>query len=177
MKRQKKQELWEKKKEIIKQQKKDKKKNQDAIDLKEHKQLKHQEKLDIKKSRLHDLHRQFAERLSQIEKKRHEKESVITNIKSAFGEFNSQKKEINLIKKQDQEMNLIRHRRIQSAYKHLLVEKLAEKDERQRSIAGQRDQMISYQRDNGFDFKQFVRMSNQIHSKSFITLKKDNKNN
>jgi hypothetical protein len=38
-------------------QKKDKKKNQDAIDLKEHKQLKHQEKLDIKKSRLHDLHR------------------------------------------------------------------------------------------------------------------------
>lgn len=93
-------------------QKKDKKKNQDAIDLKELKQLKHQEKVDIKKSRLHDLHRQFAERLNQIEKKRQEKESIITNIKSAFGEFNSQKKEINQIKKQDQETNLIRHRRI-----------------------------------------------------------------
>ena len=40
--------------------------------------------------------------------------------------------------------------------------------------------MISYQRDNAFDFKHFVRMSNQIHSKSFLTIKKgglNDKNN
>lgn len=95
--------------------------------------------------RLNDLHKTFVDRLHQIEKKRLEKESIISNIKSAFGEFNSQKKEINQIKKQDQEINLVRHRRIQSAYKRLLVDKLAEKEDRQKSIIEQRDQMIQYQ--------------------------------
>ena len=158
-------------------QKREKKDKQTGIDKKEENKIKHQEHSDIKKMRLNDLHRSFVDRLQQIEKKRQEKDSIITNIKSAFGEFNVQKREINQIKKQDQEMNLVRHRRIQSAYKRLLVDKLAEKDERQRSIVEQRDSMIQYQQKNGFDFKHFVRMSNQIHSKSFHTLAKDNKNN
>jgi hypothetical protein len=105
-------------------QKKNKKRAQDAEDLKEHRQHKQHEALEIKKHRLNDLQNQFRERLHQIEKKREEKEAALVNTKSVFGQFNTQKKEITQIKKQDQESNLMRHRRIQSAYKRLLVDKL-----------------------------------------------------
>jgi len=80
---------------FLQQKKADKKKEKRDNDLKEHKQIKQLEKIEFKKAKLQDIHKQFAERLNLIEKKRLDKESVIHNIKSAFGEFNSQKKEIN----------------------------------------------------------------------------------
>ena len=115
-------------------QKKNKKRAQDAEDLREHRQHKHHEALEVKRHRLNDINNQFRERLNEIEKKREEKEQALFNTKSVFGQFNTQKKEISQIKKQDQESNLMRHRRIQSAYKRLLVDKLQEKQDRQSII-------------------------------------------
>ncbi len=59
-----------------------------------------------------EIHRAFVEKLNAIEKKREEKDQILTNIKTAFGSFNTHKKEINTLKKQDQETNLMKHRRI-----------------------------------------------------------------
>ena len=156
-------------------QKKNKKRTQDVEDLREHRQHKQMEALEHKKHKLNDLNSQFRERLQQIEKKREEKEAALFNTKSVFGQFNTQKKEITQIKKQDQESNLLRHRRIQSAYKRLLVEKLQEKEDRQSILQLRKEKIQLYQQVNGFDFKHFIQRSNEIHSQSYNILKKDKK--
>lgn len=56
------------------------------------------------------------------------------NIRSALDEYMSQKKEINHIKKQEQESNLKKHRRVQSAYKRILIDKLKEKEEKAKML-------------------------------------------
>lgn len=54
-----------------------------------------------KKARMTELQKSFLEKLAMIEKKRTEREQIQVNIKSALGQYNSSKKEINQIKKQD----------------------------------------------------------------------------
>jgi len=104
-----------------------------------------------------ELHKQFLEKLNAIERKREEKDQILTNIKNSLGHYNCQKREITLIKKQDQETNLERNHRLQTAYKRLLVDKLQEKDERLRSMQVKRDRIQFYQSKNGFDIRDFVK--------------------
>jgi hypothetical protein len=61
-----------------------------------------------------------------------------------LSKYNSQKREIELIKKQDQESNLLKHRRVQTAYKRLLVEKLSEKEERQKMLQLRKERIKFY---------------------------------
>lgn len=74
--------------------KKGKKRMQKMQEEKEYKQTKMTEKLHQKKMRMTDLHKTFLEKLQSIEKKREEKDHILTTIKGAFGSYNSQKKEI-----------------------------------------------------------------------------------
>lgn len=45
-------------------------------------------------------------------------------------EYSIQKKELKNIKMQEQQQNLKKHRRVQSAYKRLLIDKLKEKEDK-----------------------------------------------
>lgn len=56
-------------------------------------------------------------------------------------EFYHQKKEIKSIKKQEQEENLSKHRRVQSAYKRILIDKLKEKEERAKILQLQKEKI------------------------------------
>lgn len=113
-------------------------------EYKEHKSVVLSEKLQHKKVRMSELHKQFLEKLNAIERKTEEKDQILTNIKNSLGHYNSQKREISLIKKQDQETNLERNQRMQTAYKRLLVDKLQEKNERLRSMQIKRDRIQLY---------------------------------
>jgi hypothetical protein len=63
----------------------------------------------------------------------------------------------------------MKHRRIQSAYKRILMEKMKDKDDRLRDIQERKEKIKMYQQKNGFNFIDFVKVSNQIESSKSIS--------
>lgn len=57
---------------------------------------------------------------------------------------------------------MVKQRRVQSAYKSLLVDHIKEKDDRAKYIKMRRDRIQSYQQTSGFDIRDFVKLSIQI---------------
>lgn len=124
--------------------KKAKKRAEFMQEVKEHRANSNLDKNEHKKMRLSDIQRQFQDKLKAIQSKQIEREQVKSSILTALSKFNSQKREIGLIKKQDQESNLMKHRRVQTAYKRLLVEKLSEKEERQKMLQLRKEKIKFY---------------------------------
>lgn len=64
------------------------------------------------------------------------------HLKSALDDYTQQKKELSQLKKQEQEMNLQKHRRVQSAYKKILIDKIKEKGERSMMLYEKKEKAI-----------------------------------
>lgn len=72
------------------------------------------QKIEQKKSKKSEMNKSLQQRLNSIESKNQQREGVLVNLKQALENFTHQKREHSLLKKQDQEQNLFRQRRVQS---------------------------------------------------------------
>lgn len=63
----------------------------------------------------------------------------------------------------------MKHRRVQTAYKRLLVEKLSENEERQKMLLLRKEKIKFYQERNALSFEDFIKQS--MHIKSTVALK------
>ena len=70
------------------------------------------------------------------------------NIKSALQDFNIQKREMNFLKKHEQQTNFEKHKRVQSAYKKLLMDRLKEKNERTKQLSEKKTKIQNFTLNN-----------------------------
>eukprot|EP00347_Sterkiella_histriomuscorum_P006391 403352942 len=106
------------------------------------------QKEDQKKARMNELRRQLESKIVNLEKKFQDKDQMSHNIRQAIDEYSHQKRELKQIKKQDQENNLRRQRRVQSAYKRILIDKLLEKEDRFKMLQEKKMKIQEYREKN-----------------------------
>lgn len=80
--------------------------------MKEVNNEKHQQKEQLKQLKLQELQKQLGEKIRNLERKFQDKDQAAASIKMAMEEFIIQKRELKILKKQEQESNLRRHRRV-----------------------------------------------------------------
>lgn len=102
---------------------------------------------------MQELRRNVQERIKSIERKVLDKGQKAEQIKQAMDEYNLQKKELREIKKQEQEFNMKKNRKVQDAYKRILIEKLREKDERVRALQEKKQMIQDYKQKNMASFR------------------------
>ena len=124
--------------------KKNKKRIEELKDQKDASNELHIQKEQLKHQRLEQLHQQLEGKLRDLEKKFQEKDLMASSIRMAMEEYVTQKRELKNLKKQEQESNLRRHRRVQSAYKKILIDKILEKDERARLINMRKEKLLQF---------------------------------
>lgn len=112
-------------------------KNKHFQEIKTEKKMMQAKKEEIAKIRKAELKRKERERQQYLKEKLNQRNQLLGDIKEALKEDIEQKKEINYLRKIDQEENYKRGKNFHELYKAKLVEKLMEKQERAQKVKEQ----------------------------------------
>lgn len=124
--------------------KKSRKRLDEKRDFKEMKLEQIHQKEEQKRARLNEIKKNIEDKINTLEKKFQDKDQITQNIKMAMEEYSSHKKDLKQIKKQDQLNNLRKHRRVQSAYKRILIDRLKEKEDRLKALNEKKQKIQEY---------------------------------
>ncbi len=90
----------------------------------------HEKRLGQIDNNLKDLQHRFKDQLKYYDKRIKERHNKVEELRAVIREDNETKKELNMLRKADQEENYMRSMNIQNIYKQKLLEKIIEKRER-----------------------------------------------
>lgn len=97
----------------------------------------HEKRLGQIDNNLKDLQHRFKDQLKYYDKRIKERHNKVEELRAVIREDNETKKELNMLRKADQEENYMRSMNIQNIYKQKLLEKIIEKRERADKIKEQ----------------------------------------
>ena len=97
----------------------------------------HEKRLGQIDTNLKDLQHRFKDQLKYYDKRLKERYQKVSELRAVIQEDNETKKELNMLRKADQEENYMRSMNIHNIYKQKLVEKIIEKRERADKIKEQ----------------------------------------
>ena len=116
------------------------KKQKNDLELKREKM---QEKAENAALRIQEIKGIQKEKIYNLRERQKQRRNLIDEVKSAFEEEVNQKKEIQLLKKRDQQENLQRGKTFEYLYKRKLVERILEKQERAERVKDQQRKISS----------------------------------
>ncbi|CDW88235.1 UNKNOWN [Stylonychia lemnae] len=149
-------------------------------EIRDHRDLKlesiHQ-KEETKRARLDEIKKQLDSKIQSLESKFKKKDQMAQNIRQAMDEFSHQKRELKSIKKQEQEQNLRKQRRVQSAYKRILIDRLKEKEERAKQLIEKKQKILEYKQKNVINLRNTMFQSISNVQQTHQQQKADEKNN
>ena len=97
----------------------------------------HDKRLGQIDNNLKDLQHRLKDQLKYYDKRIKERDQKVTQLRAVIQEDNETKKELNMLRKADQEENYLRTMNIHNIYKQKLLEKIIEKRERADKIKEQ----------------------------------------
>ena len=97
----------------------------------------HEKRLGQIDTNLKDLQHRHKDQISYYNKRLKEKQEKVIELRAVIKEDNETKKELNMLRKADQEENYMRGMNIHNIYKQKLLEKIIEKRERAEKIKEQ----------------------------------------
>lgn len=110
------------------------KRKEEEFDMNWEKRVHLEKRLEEKKTKMIQIRNQQDAERKSLEKRIRDKSKMTENIISAMSDYQHKRVEQNSLKRKDIEQNVKKHRRVQSAYKRLLIDKQKERDERFRQF-------------------------------------------